>query len=373
MSLFSKISSKIKYNKYLVLSFGTLAFVAHPFYWFWWTYVFPNSYENPYLRICGSLSGLIMLILMLKEEKFKRIIPLYWIFVVIYNLPFLFTFMMIKNHLIEIWLMAEIIPIFVVLLFIPSFLGALSVLAIGIISAITLAKVTGETVIYPTNLLLSHLVIYLLAIFGGSILNKAHLLGIETVEKEKSKILLERAQIFKYLAGAIAHELRNPLNTINFIGDQIKSVLVEDFNASTKKKLGVLTSQVSESISEANNIINIILSDLNENPVDARDFVLLKSEDIIPKIIQNYGYKNQEEKNRVKFVTGESSGFVFNAVPERFIFIIYNLLKNALYYLNEYPTSQIIIGTEVKKIKGARWCYAPQFSIKILKSILSKI
>jgi signal transduction histidine kinase len=195
---------------------------------------------------------------------------------------------MIKNHLIEIWLMAEIIPIFVVLLFIPSFLGALSVLAIGIISAITLAKVTGETVIYPTNLLLSHLVIYLLAIFGGSILNKAHLLGIETVEKEKSKILLERAQIFKYLAGAIAHELRNPLNTINFIGDQIKSVLVEDFNASTKKKLGVLTSQVSESISEANNIINIILSDLNENPVDARDFVLLKSEDIIPKIIQNY-------------------------------------------------------------------------------------
>ncbi len=367
--------NKTPYNKYHIIAFGMLAFVAHPFYWFWWSYILPNIYENPYLRIIGSLSGLIMVIMIINEDKFRKIIPISWIIMVTYNLPFIFTFFLLKNHLCEVWLMAEIIMIFTVLIFIHSLTKALLVLAFGMTIAVISIKLTGDEIFYPSELFISHFVMYFLALFGGSILNKTNVLGIEEIEKQKSEITAERAKIFKYLAGSIAHELRNPINTINLTGTQIKNLLNQSSDFNNKEKISSLTDQISDSISEANNIINIILSDLSENPIDDKDFVFLQPNLIIPKIVQNYSYKNQDEKNCVQLIVSPSNDFTIKAVPERFTFIIYNLLKNALYYLNQYTDLKITIGAEVREIKGVKWntIYVHDTGPGISPEIISKL
>lgn len=165
---------------------------------------------------------------------------------------------------------------------------------------------------------------------------------------QKQKFLEDKATSLKSLAGTIAHEIRNPLNTINFTQNQIKSLLQKD-NApdQNQQKLISLVSAISDSVNQAHNIINIILNDLKEKPIDPSEFAYLNSTKIINEIINNYGYKDESQKQRIKLKL--ENEFMFKAVADRFVFIIYNLLKNAIHYFDQYPDSIITIGTEVPK------------------------
>jgi CheY-like chemotaxis protein/HPt (histidine-containing phosphotransfer) domain-containing protein len=180
------------------------------------------------------------------------------------------------------------------------------------------------------------------------------------------------------LAGSIAHEIRNPLNIINLIGSQINELaqgLDEKDNnpnhqithqlktstesdssnlSSAKSKLLHLTSQIGDSIENANNIINIILGDLSEKNINPEDFIYLEPSKILPDIIEKFGYKNNQEKEKAKLLTSQNKeeDFLLKAEPDRLTYIIFNLLKNALYYLKDYPNSIVSIGTETRDIEG---------------------
>jgi hypothetical protein len=70
------------------------------------------------------------------------------LYIVIYNLPFFFTVNLIKNNLIDVWLMAEVVMIFVVLLFITNIAAALIAIVVGVIGAIIFSIVTNQANIY---------------------------------------------------------------------------------------------------------------------------------------------------------------------------------------------------------------------------------
>ena len=156
------------------------------------------------------------------------------------------------------------------------------------------------------------------------------------------------------LSGSIAHEIRNPLNVINLAQNQIQSSLL-NFGPDKKElkdRLTDLSSTIADSVVQANDIINIILSDLKEEAIDPSDFVCLSVNDSLPAIVKKFGYKEESEKQRVKLNLSPENNFTFKIIPERFNFIICNLLKNALYYLKEYPNSIITVGTEEKVVNG---------------------
>ncbi|MBU6339165.1 MAG: response regulator [Rickettsiales bacterium] len=183
---------------------------------------------------------------------------------------------------------------------------------------------------------------------------------------EQEKIIHEEKLKFtKSLAGSIAHELRNPLNAINLLGSQInnliskldetkKDKIMDSIDSSvidTKSEVIGLTSDIRNAISSANNIIDIVLSDLSEKPIKKTDFKYLTVKTTIENIISKYGYKSELEKTKIKVNIDSKSSFIFKAAPDRFDFIIYNLLKNAFYYLKEYPNSIITIGAEQRVFK----------------------
>lgn len=352
--MFQHLLNNLKYNRYHLFAFGFVAIIAHPLYWFLWTYIFPNQYENISLRIVGVASCIALLFMTYKQDSFRKILPFYWLFMVIYNLPFFFTVNLIKNNLSDVWLMAEIVMIFVVILFIPNIIAALIAMFIGVMGAVAFCLLTNQINLYPENILFSHSIIYALAVVAGYVFNRSNVLGIKAQEEQKH--LIDKANSLHSLAGSISHELRGPLGVVGLAQNQSDELLAEasqNIDQNLKEKLADINLVIATAVREANNTIDIILADMSEKPIDPADFACLNVCDILPEIVGRFGYKEESEKQKVR--TELSHPFTFKAIPTRLSFIVYNLLKNALYYLKTYPDSIVTVGAESRVIDGVEW------------------
>lgn len=153
----------------------------------------------------------------------------------------------------------------------------------------------------------------------------------------------------KSLSGSIAHEIRNPLNTVNLSLNQIKDYLVE---AQNMCQANCFTSQISDminiafsSVRRANDLIDKTLKSAQGKEIDKDSFKYLKAQELIKKVIQEYGYSHKEEKDLIKLNYEKNKDFVFKGDETLFIFVLFNLLKNALYYQNYKKNFQININT----------------------------
>ncbi len=351
-------------NNYNLKALVIVGSFGHPLFAVLHLYVFQMPWDSLVLK---GLAGLICLSLATKDywpKKIKPLFPFYWHFMLIYNLPFLITLTALNNHFIQTWFMWEIIMLYILIMFVPHWLIFLIDLIIGTVFALLVHGIIyGGNTFDPLVLSLDsgmQLFLYLstfaFAVCSGLIFSYSNAQGVAHQTK---------AKIFKSLAGSIAHEIRNPLNVINLIGSQINDTLLKkesgenngELKQNTKGELLDLTHGISDAIAGANNIINVILSDLSERSIDEEDFSYLNPAEILPEIIERYGYRNKDEKERVKLLLPKEkqNELLFKAVPDRFTFIMYNLLKNALYYLDEYPESIITVGNEFREIDGEEY------------------
>ncbi len=114
-----------------------LAVPGNMFFYFLLKYGFDMPYENLFLRLTGSVLAL-MLVFFIRtdspaENKYFR---LCWHFSLIFILPFLFTFLLLKNNFHELWLYWEIFMIFVLIAFVPNWLLLLFDLFVGVLAAV---------------------------------------------------------------------------------------------------------------------------------------------------------------------------------------------------------------------------------------------
>lgn len=121
-------------------------------------------------------------------------------------------------------------------------------------------------------------------------------------------------------------------------------------------KVSELTSVLTDALKQANIIINIALEDLQNKLIDSSELVYLQASKILPEIIDKYGYENQSDKEKVELnIFDKNDDFTFKAAPERFSFIIYNLLKNSLYYSNTHADLKVKIGLESRSFAGKNY------------------
>ena len=364
------------YNLYALVIVGSF---GHPVFAILHLYVFKMPWDNVIVK---SSAGLVCLLLATKKywsPRFQPLFKYYWHFMLIYNLPFLITLTALHNSFIKTWFLWEVIMLYILIMFVPHWLIFLVDLTIGVLSALFFYSLSGGgafldpvSVTYNSGLdLFLYLSTFAFAIVSGLIFSYSNAKGIASEE---------RAKIFKSLAGSIAHELRNPLNAINLVGAQINDLASDldkqsgngyqvKYNSESsvvpgvsiiptaKSKLLNLTSHITDAITNANNIINITLGDLSEKKIDPEDFAYLEPDKVLPDIIEKFGYRNNEEKAKVRLLPSrhEEDNFLFKAVPDRFNYIIFNLLKNALYYLNQYPDSIVTVGTEVRTVSKTEY------------------
>ena len=356
-------------NNYNLKALVIVGSFGHPLFAAIHIYIFNMPWDNMALKISA---GLICLSLATKDywpKKLKPLFPFYWHFMLIYNLSFLITLTSLNNYFIKTWFIWDVIMLYILIMLVPNWLIFLIDLTIGVVCAFVIHILffkggSGyDVIIMPYNSgpldILLYISAFAFATFSGLIFSYSNAKGLASEE---------RAKIFKSLAGSIAHELKNPLNAINLVGMEIKDMATnieknnqitpyagsKNQNLLSSSSLQNLTHKISESINNANNIINIILNDLSEKQIYPHEIKYLNPDNILPKILEKYAYKNEDEKKKIKYHQINDKSIFLKIVPERFNYIIFNLLKNALYY-SRSDDFMVNIGVEKRLFDGVNY------------------
>ena len=323
---------------------------GHPLYYFLCTFVFPQPYESFYLRFVSAISFVPILFHQHYSNKFRPLLMLYWYLWLTFTFPVVFTFLLLMNNFSGLWLVAETVMLLVFIIFISNYF----LLAILSISGICIAY-AGFVVSTGTHLLITTKIIeYFLSI------PVAILLGVLVNSTNKMGALAqERNSVLQSLAGSIAHEMRNPLGQIHHCLYSIQNLLLQVNpvildNPIGKEKLDTLLERVQHgqmAVKRGTQVIDMVLSEVREQPIGPETFAYLSATRLTRNALDECGYESEQDRRRVHLVIKDD--FIVHVNETLLVFVLFNLLKNALFYFKTNLHSKITVCLE----KGERYNY----------------
>jgi CheY-like chemotaxis protein len=228
------------------------------------------------------------------------------------------------------------------LVMVTDWRNTVAMLVIGISAAASLFFSLHPGGRWPPDLI-AQIPAYLIILIGGG----AFKLSEKQIDSEKSRLAAA-------LAGSIAHEMRNPLSRIQYALEKMLTVLVPP-RAGNKKTLApeqveALYRQVADSevaVRRGLQVISMTLDGVSQKPVERAGFRCLSAADVVQEAVEEYGYDGDEARQRVSVVVQQD--FAFRGDETAYLFVLFNLLKNALYYVAVRP------GTRVTVTVGDHW------------------
>ncbi len=349
----SSFSEGTQISRFNILTAVFLGAPAHFFFYFLFKYTFHLPYESFVLRIMATVLCLGVLAKLRNPGFLREYFPIYWHFMLIFVLPFIFTVYLLKNDFHELWLYWEIFMIFVLISYVPNWLMFLFDLLVGISAAILFFIVTspGAQLDPDFNIPLYSIVI-LFTIVAGYVFSYSN---------KRGQIALEKNTAMQALAGSIAHEMRNPLGQVKYNLEAIEQTLPgyhpgrssAPINDYTLDRLYQHVAQSKVAVKRGSQVITMILDEVREKPIDKSSFVYTSAAVTTQRAIDEYGFDSNEERDKVVF--DRKDDFVFRVGETMYVFVLFNLIMNALYFLRPYPKSKIYItlikGPYVNKVK----------------------
>lgn len=321
-----------------ILTFGILMSINFPAYLLIWHQATPQDYQNTALRLVATGVCLILLGKNYWPKRLMPYLPLYWYFVVLFTLPFFFVFMTLKNSGSVLWLMNLMSALFFVFLLF-DFISAFALLFVGSVLAVLAYTLTtsGGFVFNPGIVSASGLFVTFLAamIIGGFF------------ARNRALMEYEKLATLKLLGACIAHELRTPFASITGAMNGLKKYLPLLFDAYDKANANNLDVQsirtghydlikriptsVCGEINNANNTIDMLLLNISQADINKEKFMQLSVSKSIEESLARYPFRSSEHRTLVNW-TNECD-FMFYGDKQLFTHIMFNLLKNALYFV----------------------------------------
>jgi len=177
----------------------------------------------------------------------------------------------------------------------------------------------------------------------------------------------EKLQVMQSICSNIAHEMRTPLSGIRasisgveeYLPELIKAYQFgqlekpEEFSSIRKDHLNSLMStpgRITLMIDQANTVIDMLLMNLRERSLDDNQMNICSAKECIEQAIERYPFRSGE---REMVELDISEDFKFLGIESMFIYVIFNLLKNALYSLRSAQKGKIIITSEIGMQAGS--------------------
>lgn len=343
-----------------LFSLGWIGALGHPLYWGIWTYIFPQPYESFYFRFTCALVCVPLIFHERIPDSLSRWKPLYWYATVTLVLPTIFTFLLLMNDFSRIYMTCQVMLIFLLVTFLPGVLSATASLFAGIVVGCVLYWFAAPADHTLTNIgtLIEFSPLLIFALVAGSIFSGSFK---ESIELTQMRIAAqEQERNLKALAGSIAHEMRNPLGQIRFSLHGIRNLLPRPIAHTTLEAapptlsladLSTLYRHVAQAetcIGRGLQVVAMTLDEVSGKPIDKTSFEYLHASKATHKAVEEYSFDTPGERAKVKVQVNHD--FTIKVNETAYVFILFNLIKNALFYFKQHPQATIMITVDASSV-----------------------
>ena len=323
--------------------------LAHPAYYFFCTQLLTTyGYkESAVFRFGSALLSVPLLFQPKIPESGLAWLNLYWYFWITFILPVSFTYILLLNEFAPMWVVCETMMLSLTIIFIGNWVRVVLVITFGtLIGYYCFQWSSGQSINWSqmvaskTYPLWNLLVPLPIAVWCGISF---------TFGAKQAVVAIEKNEAIKAFAGSIAHEMRNALTQIKFALISIYGLIPEIDNNSqsvsiSAAKSDLLLNNITQGINACHRglqVIDLTLNQVNNNSPDLGGFHYLSAAAVSARALKEYGFSSEEERARVSVHIIKD--FLIKVDETAYIYIIFNLIKNATYYFRAYPNARITI------------------------------
>jgi two-component system CAI-1 autoinducer sensor kinase/phosphatase CqsS len=334
---------QIRLHRLLII--GLVALIGFPVYYVIWRYIFPQPYENLWLRVLGMV--LFLPLLFIRYFPQTRWFVWYFHFVLVYALPFFFTFMFLMNGGSAVWGQSLLIAVFALYYFDERI--ATASLVIGAIAAFALYLLMGGPPISTTSPVLAYIPIAAFAvviIYAGKI--------------DREILTREKLDGMATALSSVAHELRTPLLSVSGSVrglERFLPILVRTYEKhppenmddyipmSRLSHMSNLSQRIDFEVRRMNTTIELLLASAHQ-PNLGNEAITFDIDSTVAEAIQRYPFMDGQEE-LVHYTPG--TGHIAHGNRELFALVVTNLLKNALHAIKSVRKGDITISVQRRK------------------------
>jgi CheY-like chemotaxis protein len=210
--------------------------------------------------------------------------------------------------------------------------------------------------------MLAQIPAYLVVLVGGGVFKLS-----------EKQIDAEKARLASALAGSIAHEMRNPLSRILQALRRMQGALPPPSHLGSPGALDAVEAEtlytgLAESelaVRRGLQVISMTLDEVSEKPMDSTAFSYLSAADVTEQAVREFSYDSEDDQARVSVDVTED--FTFRGDETAYLFVLFNLIKNSLYYVPQCPGLRVTISVGPQEVRVSD--SGPGMSPHVLKGL----
>jgi two-component system CAI-1 autoinducer sensor kinase/phosphatase CqsS len=367
-----ELQANAKASEQSIVVAGALGTIVFGVYGALWLYVTPLAHESLPLRLIGMLACLGLWTSPRWPGRHKKYLPWLWFGTVSYALPFFSTYQLLASNYSLLRSMIEVSTLIFVIVIFPSRVLSILSMTIGVVLGVLAAYVTYSGFWDLNHAIVKsvHLPAMLYCIVAGMIFTRTHL---------KGQLNQEKIATLKSLIGSIAHELKSPLAQLSYRMDSMShrlpghvvGVASQTISVTNLETLYTEIAKSKDAIQRGTQISNMILDEISEKPIDRSGMRILSAGVTTLRAAEEFIFPNPAHRFRVS-VTAKSD-FSFKGEETRYIFALFNLMKNAVYYFDRHPdaTMSITVGDHIVTVEDTGPGMSPEVLSRAFEAFYS--
>jgi len=338
----------VRYAHHHMPVLGATGAVCLISYYFIWTAVYPTDFESFPVRTFGALLCVPSIFARRIPRHLFKWLPVYWVLALTYVLPFVFGYMLAQNatHAASVgdtnlvWPLQNVVALVVFTLLVnDGLLATLLWLAATLSILVSVFALNADPNIGELQrVYLEPMPLYGFILIVGSL-----------AIRNRKIIELEKLRAISNVTSNIAHELRTPFLGIKALAQGVGMYLpglirayelaienhlpIEPIRRRQLDRLRTSLREIESETDHSNSIIDRLLLNASERPIEEHAFELFSAQSCVIEALHRYPFIGGYERNLI--CVDLDRNFVINAPQVLVVHVLFNLLKNGLYYVQK--------------------------------------